>query len=852
MSSPKNSKKPGRPKGNNKRKKSAAGTRGKKKRNVVDDEGNELLEELLEAEGIDLNAEDDVEENEADESLNSINNAPSGRSNQNDEDDDDDEEDRVDDVDQILNNMMIEEPPFRQWQLSNSDVLNCLFSMEAWKQRFVAFNRQPAISLEPESPEQQEILDNRRKELRYLSSELFNIWSTGNIEDIALYEKAREIYRRKGGRQDLTPLKKGVDPMAIAFVMFFGTCNRVSLNPALIDSKMDQLNTYLGAMISLHREYELLTKLSQRENRESIEKLSRVVIAVRNAHHMLQHAVNMSVSLDSSKAGMEPSKRITYVVDNFLKSQELMEDLKSYQKYLLKLIERGVDRRYRRYRGAVYEEVITREGYRTNFWRKVDDIKRFVEKNSTREDMEMFILSTEGRNVSAAVEHLTTMEDPEFSVIRLDRHVFTFRNGIYFAANRLFRPFEKGEINWVEDTKFKRREDLGRASFGNDSQEITNASANYFDTDFVDYRSNPDYKETVIDGEKMPAFMTVPTPVFSKILIDQEVPIKAQLVVFGLVGRLLYGTGELDNWQVILWILGRAQTGKSTLCKLVELFYQSDDVAVISNNIEEKFGLESVYDKLIFMAPEIKRDFKLAQAEFQQMVSGEKMSIARKFKTAVQSLFKVPGMVAGNDMPAWIDSSHSIIRRIVLLNFMKRLAKVDGDIGNKLANEVGAILFKCNEAYHYILKEFGNDQIWDHLPEYFKKTQQKLKSKTHPLYAFLESDQLDFDPSFYVTVDSFKAVFQLYVRSNNLKTTVWNDELFMIPFQEMNLEISCPEKCILSEGGEVHRVQVIKGCRLRKDAYTQTQKEPQNPSPMRNKDGPPRSATQMIAIPSLN
>ena len=74
-------------------------------------------------------------------------------------------------------------------------------------------------------------------------------------------------------------------------------------------------------------------------------------------------------------------------------------------------------------------------------------------------------------------------------------------------------------------------------------QQFTNASANYFDYDFVEYRNI--------------SWWDIPTPTLSKIFNDQEIPEAAQRTCFGMIGRMLYDVGEMDNWQVILWILGK-------------------------------------------------------------------------------------------------------------------------------------------------------------------------------------------------------------------------------------------------------------------------------------------------------
>lgn len=153
-----------------------------------------------------------------------------------------------------------------------------------------------------------------------------------------------------------------------------------------------------------------MVDVKRAEHKDSLTKLSHVITAVKNAHHLLQHAASLSISLDPSKSvGMESSKKLTYVVDNFLNYHDMMDDMKSFQQYLLKLIEIGVQNRYRRYRDGIYEEVYTKEGFRTNFWRRVDDIKEFVNKCSSRDHMDMWLFATEGRNKAAAVDALTNM-----------------------------------------------------------------------------------------------------------------------------------------------------------------------------------------------------------------------------------------------------------------------------------------------------------------------------------------------------------------------------------------------------------------------------------------------------------
>ena len=140
-----------------------------------------------------------------------------------------------------------------------------------------------------------------------------------------------------------------------------------------------------------------------------------------------------------------------------------------------------------------------------------------------------------------------------------------------------------------------------------------------------------------------------------------------------LIGRLLYEVNELDQWQVMPFLKGQAGTGKSTITgKICKAFYEYTDVGMLSNNSEKQFGLSSFYNKLLFIAPEIKNDLKVDQAEMQGIISGEDVVVAEKHKTAQMVEWKVPGIIAGNEVPGWIDNAGSISRRIVVFQFDKK------------------------------------------------------------------------------------------------------------------------------------------------------------------------------------
>ena len=113
-----------------------------------------------------------------------------------------------------------------------------------------------------------------------------------------------------------------------------------------------------------------------------------------------------------------------------------------------------------------------------------------------------------------------------------------------------------------------------------------------------------------------------------------------------------------------------------------------EDVRTLSNNIEKKFGLWSIHDGFMFISPEVKGDLALEQAEFQSIVSGEDVSIARKNEKALSMTWNVPGILAGNEVPNYRDNSGSVLRRLVTWNFARQVAEPDPQLDGKLEGKL--------------------------------------------------------------------------------------------------------------------------------------------------------------------
>jgi phage/plasmid-associated DNA primase len=259
-------------------------------------------------------------------------------------------------------------------------------------------------------------------------------------------------------------------------------------------------------------------------------------------------------------------------------------------------------------------------------------------------------------------------------------------------------------------------------------------------------------------------------------------------------GRLCFDVGELDGWQVIPFFKGIARSGKSTLItKVFKKFYENEDVGTLSNNIEKKFGLSAIKDSFMFIAPEVKGDLALEQAEFQSIVSGEDVSIAVKNKTAVSIEWKVPGVLGGNEVPNWKDNSGSILRRILPWNFGKQVQDADPQLDEKLNGELPIILLKCVRAYIDYSNKFRNKDIWNVVPEYFKQVQKQVAMVASSLTNFLESTNVIFGEDLYVPQSIFVAKFNKHASAtgfqNNNKNEKFHQDFYAGPFSARDIEV---------------------------------------------------------------
>jgi hypothetical protein len=216
-------------------------------------------------------------------------------------------------------------------------------------------------------------------------------------------------------------------------------------------------------------------------------------------------------------------------------------------------------------------------------------------------------------------------------------------------------------------------------------------------------------------------------------------------------------------------------------------------VSTLSNDVERKFGLSAICNAFMFIAPEVKNDLALEQAEFQSIVSGEDVSIAVKHEKAKSMVWTTPGILGGNEVPQWKDNSGSILRRILTVNFGKQVKNADTRLDDKLEQELPVILQKCVRAYLDYSQKHKAVDIWNVVPEYFKNVQKQVAIVASTLENFLQSPKVFFDEKAYCPKSVFVSKFNEYCNLNNLGKPRFTYDFYAGPFGQREISVKRDE-----------------------------------------------------------
>lgn len=523
-------------------------------------------------------------------------------------------------------------------------------------------------------------------------------------------------------------------------------------------------NRMIGFLIQLNNHVQIHMKDYKYDDEVTINKrINNVILQIEDGfENVRRHQISYERVIAPTAL-----PQISVYTDPSTMDEEEVEKSTPFQKCLMVSLKEAYRAGYRRYKGQCCEEIKTVEGFRTRAWNPIFTIEEFVyslpQKESNFVNWKNF--TSKGSIFRDVIDNISKCNDAQFPEIKKRRHVWSFKNGVFVGKE------------WIPDRGVY---DCRFYPYKSDKYACLDPSivaCKYFDQQFDDFSHLEDWTK-------------IPTPWFDSILKYQKFDDAVCNWAYVMGGRLCFDVGDLDGWQVIPFFKGIARSGKSTLItKVFKKFYENEDVGTLSNNIEKKFGLSAIKDSFMFIAPEVKGDLALEQAEFQSIVSGEDVSVAVKNKTAVSIEWKVPGVLGGNEVPNWKDNSGSVLRRILPWNFGKQVQDADPQLDEKLHNELPIILLKCVRAYLEYSNKYRNKDIWNVVPKYFKKIQKQVAMVASSLTNFLESTYIVFGDDIFVPQKEFVAKFNQHCRENNLGNHKFHPDFYAGPFSSREIEV---------------------------------------------------------------
>ena len=563
------------------------------------------------------------------------------------------------------------------------------------------------------------------------------------------YRNARELGYRQFIHKDNWDQNNNPDPMKIDILAIKNIREKqrrylVELKNRMVDLHLDKSEAQDDGTTLMRRLNNVLKQL-----KDGYENIRR--------HHTAFERVTNPTALP----------QVTSCLDPATMDEDELENCIPLQKCLIVVFDEAYKAGFRKYNGYCCEEIKTIEGYRTRAWSPKFTIKHFVYSLAQKDDdfNNWKNFTSKGSIFRDVIENVRESLDPQFPEIVKRRDVWAFKNGVFVGKEWVptrgayecrFYPYDSKEFRCLDPTI---------------------VACKYFDQQFDDF-------------SHLERWQDIPTPNFDRILKYQNFQEEVCNWAYVMGGRLCYDIGELDSWQVIPFFKGIARSGKSTLIdKVFQKFYEKEDVGTLSNNIEKKFGLSSLMNKFMFVAPEVKGDLALEQAEFQSIVSGEGVSIAVKNKSAVSLEWKTPGILGGNEVPNWKDNSGSVLRRILPWNFTKQVREADPLLDKKLEKELPIILLKCIRGYLEYSNMYRDKDIWNVVPAYFKQIQKQVAMVANTLHHFLDSTNIILGKDQFVPQKIFVQAFNAHCNTNNLGKPRFNPDFYVGPFSAHDIEV---------------------------------------------------------------
>lgn len=445
--------------------------------------------------------------------------------------------------------------------------------------------------------------------------------------------------------------------------------------------------------------------------------------------------------------------------------------------------------------GTLYKPKFNAKGQFVHAYERDGTVSEFVFKsmNPITLNLQWFNTLTDGCNTaSTCIDHLTNFRNEFLPVLERNRNLHAFQNGVYDVSVDRFYHLDKipGKPHIGDLTGNPIAVNYHNQIFDEQTMEQE-----------IEYENKCYREQLAREGKEITDLPEEIRPICIKlkelhtILSTQQFNTREIMWIYGLMGRMLHEVNALDQWSVVIFFLGLAGTGKTTCLKLISSMYEMKDVGYLNNNLQEKFALEGIYDKLIYLAMDVDEHFRLDQATFQSMSCGEPVVVQCKFKTPFDMIWKAQGAMAGNKLPPWQDQGGNLQRRLFVIEFVTMIPSFDPSLYENCLAQKDRMLKVWNMSYHILVRKYKKTSIKSKCPPKFTESEKRALMELNPLVSFVDScctiDRTTVKTSI-TQLDVFVKLFRNFCRLNAIKTPVINSNFLNGVFAKWQIETIDP------------------------------------------------------------
>jgi hypothetical protein len=301
------------------------------------------------------------------------------------------------------------------------------------------------------------------------------------------------------------------------------------------------------------------------------------------------------------------------------------------------------------------------------------------------------------------------------------------------------------------------------------------------------------------------------TPLLDTVLSAQLDADVSELLC-ALLGRMLFRVGQLDDWQVMPYLVGIGGTGKSMILSILHHMVAPGAVGNLASKREDVFGMANLLAKELVIGRDMpaKLSASLPQEVMQCMTAGEQMEVARKGTVATQVTWTAPVIMASNHTPDYVNCGNNVSRRIVSFRFERVVSLPDETLLQRiLAEELPNVVCRVVSAYHALRARVEGTPggFWRCVPPRILEWQSKLAAATNRLHDFLTMEDEDrgcriiADPARITWLQDLRAAFQRRVSCDLVPDhAVLQQHGFSVSETMANVCLACKQ---LSKGGSV-------------------------------------------------